>query len=346
MFRSAFVVVFAFVLLQCALSGGARAQVGSNCFGYVSCDYYGNGGTPLPNSPCEPTLPATAFNCMYFLYEPTFGPTCYVMTPWCAPPPEKPCNCTAGSPISLADGDTSIEETDVRLPGLGGGLTLSRRWNSIWPVTESAYQIGLFGPNWRSTYEERVFVGSDHYLKYARGDGGFWSFGYDAGVYRVAAPANVAATLVQGSSNWTLTFQNGEQRVFDVASGHLTAIIDRNGNTTQLSYDSLGRLTTVTDPASRHLYFNYGTGSNAQVTSVTSDFGVTASYSYDTQARLSQVTEPDGSAFTFQYDSNSFISSVLDSQNKVLESHTYDSSGRGLTSSRANGVDAVTLSYQ
>jgi hypothetical protein len=39
------------------------------------------------------------------------------------------------------------------------------------------------------------------------------------------------------------------------------------------------------------------------------------------------------------------ISSVTDSNGKILEAHTYDNSMRGLTSSRANGVDAVTVSY-
>jgi YD repeat-containing protein len=187
-------------------------------------------------------------------------------------------------------------------------------------------------------------VGSDHYIKYARGDGSFWSFGYNAGNWSVAAPASVSATLVQGTTNWTLTFQNGEQRLFTISTGKLAAIVDRNGNTTQLTYDSLGRLITVTDPASRHLYFGY-TGGTYLVASVTSDFGVSVSYSYDGQGRLSQVTEPDSSTLSFQYDGNSFISAVLDSQGKTLEAHTYDTSGRGLTGTRANGVDAVTITY-
>jgi len=254
----------------------------------------------------------------------------------------------AGHPISLASGNTYIEENALTIPGLGGGLTLVRKWNSLWPPTQSALQIGLFGPNWRSNFEERVFVGSDHYVKYGRGDGSFWSFGYssDSGTYKVVAPANVTATLAEGTSYWTLTFQNGEQRHFDNTSGKLTAIIDRNGNTTQLSYDSSVRPTTVTDAASRHLYFNYGSGGSSYlVTSVTSDFGVSLSYSYDSQGRLSQVTEPDSSTLSFTYNSQSLISSVLDSSSVVLESHTYDSSGRGLASSRASGVDAVTISY-
>jgi YD repeat-containing protein len=256
---------------------------------------------------------------------------------------QKQCpNC--GSPISLATGNTYIAQTDVRLPGISNGLSLVRTWNSVWPATQSALQTGLFGPNWRSTYEERVFTGSDGYQKYARGDGSFWTFGTGSPA-KVVAPANVTATLVQGATYWTITFQNGEQRQFSIASGSLTSIIDRNGNTTQLTYDGSNRLVTVTDPASRHLYFGYGSGSSFLVTSVTSDVGLTLSYSYDTQGRLSVVTKPDTTTLSFTYNAQSLIASVLDANGVVLESHTYDSNGRGLTSSRATGVEAVSITY-
>jgi YD repeat-containing protein len=182
-------------------------------------------------------------------------------------------------------------------------------------------------------------------MKYARGDGSFWSFGADGPGWGVAAPANAGATLVSGPSYWTITFKNGEQRLFDNTSGNLISIIDRNGNATQLTYDAGGRLTTVTDPASHQLNFSYANGSSLLVTGVSSSTGLSLSYAYDTQGRLIQVTNPDTTAYTFQYNSESLISSVTDQNGKILESHTYDSIGRGLTSSRANGVDAVTVSY-
>jgi len=204
----------------------------------------------------------------------------------------------------------------------------------------------MFGPNWRSTYEERVFVGSDYFIKYLRGDGNFWSFGLAPTGWLPATPANANATLVQGNNNWTITFQNGEQRQFSLATGLLTAIIDRNGNTTQLSYDGSNRLVTVTSAASQHLYFSYGNASFPYVvTSVTSDFGLSLSYSYDSQGRLSQFTKPDLTTVSFTYNTQSQITAVTDNNGKVLESHTYDSSGRGLTASQANGVNAVTVTY-
>lgn len=253
-------------------------------------------------------------------------------------------NCS--KPISLSSGNTSIEETDVRIPGLSGGLSLSRTWNSIWPPTQVAFQTGLFGPNWRSTYEERIFVGGDNYVKYARSDGSFWSF-VGGGTLTVIAPSNVTGTLTTNSGNteWILTFQNGEQRIFSYTSGSLTAIIDRNGNTTQLSYDSLNRLVTVADPGGRHLYFGYANNSSYLVTTVTTDVGLSLSYTYDSQGRLTQVTEPDQTTLSYQYDAGSRITAVIDSNGKVLESHTYDYCGRGLSGARAGGVESVSLSY-
>ncbi len=216
----------------------------------------------------------------------------------------------------------------------------------MWPQNEILSSVGLFGSNWRSTYEERIFMGSDNFLKYSRGDGGYWSFAYgNAGALIVTSPANASATLSQTASYWLLKFQDGEQRQFSLTTGLLTAIVDRNGNTTQIAYDASNRLSAITDPASRHLYFNYANSSSYLVTSVTSDFGVTLSYSYDAQGRLTQVTKPDSTTINYTYNSQSLITSVTDSQGKVLESHTYDSSGRGLTSSRANGVNVLTVSY-
>jgi len=271
----------------------------------------------------------------------------------CPPPPQCPrgkCGSptpTSSKPVYVTSGYTYIEGTDLSLPGLGGGLSLHRQWVSPWPANETLQSIGIFGPIWHSTFEEKVFMSSDNWLRYARGDGSFWAFGLSHnGTWIVAAPATASATFTQTATNYLITFQSGEKRQFSLATGQLTAIIDRNGNTTTLAYDSSNRLATVTDPAARHLYFNYAyTGSAYVVSSVTSDFGVTLSYSYDTTGRLIQVTRPDLTTINYTYNALSQITQVTDSNGKVLESHTYDSSGRGLTASQANGVNAVTFSY-
>jgi len=293
-----------------------------------------------------PPTPLGANNC---LPDGPWSVECQVQSWVCPPHPDKVCPfCPdSGSPIALSTGNTYIEQTDARLPGLARGLELTRVWNSRTGVAQ-----GLFGRGWRSNYEEAIFVDSEGYVDYWRGDGSIWSFGFygldPAGsgysVYWLAAPANRGATFQTGATYWTVTFKDGEKRLFDIASGRLTSIVDRNGNTTQLTYDNLNRLSVVTDPAARHLYFNYGVSGNL-VQTVTTDFGISLTYTYDGQQRLTQVTYPDSTFKTFEFDANSFVTAVKDSQGKVLESHTYNTCGQGLTSSRAGGVEALSVTY-
>src|SRR5882672_7223988 len=300
----------------------------------------------------NPNLPSSLVVCDDGI---PFGSVGVVVTPLCGPPANAAqdicLSCMkAGAPINLSSGNTYIIESDVSVPGLGGGLQLSRTWNSMLPSWQSSYAF-MFGINWRSSYEEHLITTSgDGYVKYLRADGSVWSFAISTtgapNVYKAAAPASdTTTTITNGSPSWTLTAQSGEKRLFDATSGVLKSIVDRNGNATQLAYDGSNRLTTVTDPASRHLNFTYVSPTSNLVSTVTSDVGLTLSYTYDGQGRLTQVTKPDNTTISFVYDAQNKITAVKDSDGKILESHTYDPMGRCLTSSRANGVDSVTVSY-
>jgi YD repeat-containing protein len=353
-------VVLALVVFGCCSSVNVQAQIDS-CPQYdallkshPSCL---DGWPPLDFA----HLPPTAVCC-----NPNgtpFGESCLAAKSSCSPPPSAAqevcvaCNRgltpSASAPIDLATGNTYIVQTDMSVPGLGGGLSLTRTWNSLLPDAQNSYPF-MFGLKWRSNFEERLVLNSpDFFLKYLRNDGSVWSYGVAAeGAqprYSSVAPANdtsgsqVIRSLVDPT--YTLSSKSGVKKVFNMNTGALLSIADRNGNVTTLSYDSAGRLATVTDPASRHLYFNYANGSTPLVSSVTSDVGLTTSYAYDAQGRLTQMTRPDGTTVSFEYNAQSLITAVKDSDGKVLEAHTYDAAGRGLTGTRANGVDSVTISY-
>src|SRR4051812_20187385 len=93
--------------------------------------------------------------------------TCFVRNTQCAPHPESrscvecasPIDLATGDTYILATGDTYIKEADVINPGLAGGLTLSRTWNSI--SFEGTATLGMFGLRWTSNFEESVFGGGD-----------------------------------------------------------------------------------------------------------------------------------------------------------------------------------------
>jgi YD repeat-containing protein len=289
-----------------------------------------------------------------------WGEACLAPRPSCGVPPgaatETCLSCNQGKtvqvsqPIDLATGNTYITQSDLSVPGLGGGLPLSRTWNSLLPPRQNSYPF-MFGTGWRSNYEERlIFISGDAYVKYLRADGSVWSFAPislgTTSVYKAASPADdTTTTITNGTPSWTLTSKSGEKRLFDSTTGALVSIVDRNGNATVLTYDSSNRLTNVTDAASRHLYFHYLNAASTLVISVTSDVGLSTAYAYDGQGRLTQFTKPDNTSISFEYNAQSLITAVKDYENKILESHTYDAVGRGLTSSRAGGVGSVTVSY-
>ena len=64
--------------------------------------------------------------------------------------------CNAGAPINIVDGNVWIDERDYSVPGLGGGLNLTRVWNSRWAYASPPVLAGMFGYFWRSTYEEMI----------------------------------------------------------------------------------------------------------------------------------------------------------------------------------------------
>src|ERR1700682_6640240 len=113
-FTAGFFVFFAYL--------PAQAQSGNTCVTTASCGWYSF------DSGCIPALPAGAPNCQ------TTGPwsvVCEVVTTNCGAPPRWCPTCgqyisVAAQPINLTNGNTYIQQTDVRIPGLGGGLNLER----------------------------------------------------------------------------------------------------------------------------------------------------------------------------------------------------------------------------
>lgn len=328
----------------CFVSVALAAQV-NTCNARVDCSVYN-----LYYADCIPPLPPGASNCQW---NGPWSAVCEVPTYLCSPLPCPTCNTPkGGGPIDLATGNTDIQQSDVVLPGLGGGLALTRAWNS------QTVGYGMFGRGWTSNVEERIYVGGDGLIKHVQGDGSIWSYGWSSytpdgngSVYYLAGPRNGGSTLQVDATTWTLTLKGGDKRIFDRTSGSLLSLVDRNGNTTQLSYDFANHRIAATDPASRHLYLTYSNVAIGNfyvdlVMNVTSDFGVSLSYQYDAVGRLVKVTKPDSTFVTFEYGVGDFITAVRDSDGKILESHTYDLQGRGATSSRAGGIDALTVSYQ
>jgi len=243
-------------------------------------------------------------------------------------------DCGFGAqPINFTTGNTYIPQQDYSIPGLAGGLSLNRTWNSLWPSMQPVQQVGLFGDSWTSNFEERIQSLAGGTVQYWKGDGSRLFYQYDSfsGTYSLTAPLNDQTTLSfnSGASQWTILFKDGTQKIFNIA-GYLISVVDRNGNTVTINVDAANqnRISSVVDAAGRALTFHYD---NAQFTrlctSITDAIGTAATYDYyyDSTLRLKSIAYPDGSHYNFAYnDVNgaTLISSITDSQSRVLENHT------------------------
>ena len=84
------------------------------------------------------------------------------------------------------------------------------------------------------------------------------------------------------------------------SSGQLTSIVDRNGNTTTLTYTG-SNLTGITDSTGRTAVLSVSGG---KITSVTDFSNHTWSISYSAAGSVFSIADPLGNTWNFQYDSN------------------------------------------
>jgi RHS repeat-associated protein len=162
-------------------------------------------------------------------------------------------------------------------------------------------------------------------------------------LFEALVPATEESSLLKSGGSYTRSFRRGGSEVYDL-QGRLTSVVDASGNTTTLSRDGSGRLTGITDPGSRSLTLSYD--SDGKLASLSGPQGGIASYSYAPNTGVLQRVEyADGSGYSFTYDSRGGVLSVMDATGRLLEEHSYDNDGRGLTSSLANGREKYSLVY-
>ena len=130
-----------------------------------------------------------------------------------------------------------------------------------------------------------------------------------------------------------LRFKDGSIWQFDLA-GRLQSQTDRNGNTIQLSRDSQGRVVRIGLFFGGELTVNY---TDAGIASITDPIGRQVRYSYDALGRLDTVTDPAGGTTRYTYDSAHKMLTVTDARGITFLTNEYDSDGRVMRQTQADG---------
>jgi YD repeat-containing protein len=125
-------------------------------------------------------------------------------------------------------------------------------------------------------------------------------------------------------------------------SGLLIQVRDNFGYQIKLTYDALSRLSTMTDPTGGVYHYAYDEPSsivisqNTQIgnlTSVTYPNGSKRIYWYNEQDKVAAVDQPY------------LLTGITDENDKRYASIHYDTSGRGVSTELANGVQKYTIAY-
>lgn len=284
---------------------------------------------------------------------PRNGMTRNSMTPF-------PGSATIGKGVDAATGAFMTGGTDLALPGRSGYLPLDQtRSYSDQAITAGVVggvlTQGPLGPKWSHTWQYRswTMTGANTLVVQAPG-GGTYAFDYNStyGVY--TGQEGINATIDQpNNSFWTLTtYPDDVDYEFTKRTGMnyavLTAMQDRNGNRTTLTYDSSNRLTKVTDSGGRFLSFTYDASNRVSTvtdsSTVNSGAARSVTYTYSsTTGDLAGVQDVRGNSGSFAY-SGHWLTSVTDQLSHTAVTNTYDGQGRVITQVDA-GTNSTTIAY-
>jgi len=241
------------------------------------------------------------------------------------------------SPVEAASGDFIYTLRVLSISGLGPSLDVALTYDS------QDLRHGPFGVGWVNPYEQRIIETTDGtgiFAIYSLANGKRERFTRNPdGTY--TTPPRLFSTLTKNSDGtFTLRDKYGVVRRFS-AQGQLTAIIDRNGNTLTLTYDTVGFMTGITDAAGRAVKLTKG--ADGRVESMTDPANRLFKFAYDTSGNLTRYTDPLGNATTYQYDSANNLTAMVDPRGNTLMHLTYDSAGR--VSQHVDGAETWTYTY-
>ncbi|MFJ2988646.1 DUF6531 domain-containing protein [Collimonas sp. NPDC087041] len=265
-----------------------------------------------------------------------------------------------GNPINHGNGNKRQLESDY-LSVLDHGLQLQRTYNG------NSTRNGRYGARWSSTYERMIQTNSAFPNKAGvqRDDGKILTFTID-GVYRPDVDVSDSLTRQANDIGNTIGWQYrvaADQSLENYdAVGKLLSITSREGWVQTLIYSDAstpatvapqsGLLLRVTDQFGRQLNFTYD--SSSRVSQMTDPTGRTVGYSYDSNNNLASVTYQDGKTRTYAYNEPAYtaganlptaLTGIIDENNVRFATFNYDSSGRGVSTEHAGGVEKYSIGY-
>jgi YD repeat-containing protein len=242
--------------------------------------------------------------------------------------------CGGTNPINLGTTNKYQRERDYAATG-AHGVNLTRHYNS------QDGREGALGIAWRHGYEGRI-EGDGTEMKAVRPDGRVYRFTQEGGTWQ--GDPDVTDQLTATTDGWTYRTAGDQTETYDT-QGRLLSITDRAGRTQTLTYDTDERLAQVTDAYGRTLSFSYD--DDGRLDTLTDPIGGTTTYQYNDK-RLAGVTYPDGGERQYLYENSTYpsaLTGILDESGERYATWSYGEHGWATSSSHAGGADQTEVSY-
>lgn len=196
-------------------------------------------------------------------------------------------------------GQTDMETQNTAMP-----MSLRFYYNSSAYATNYGYGLGF-----SLGYEMRYSTDESGNVTIEQGDGRgdtFKRYGTDyeapAGVFSVLTKGEDGSYILKEKNGTVYTFGNSQHR-------KLTAITDRNGNRTELTYTD-SQLTQIKDAVGHTITLNYA---NGMLTSASASFHQgSVSYEYNSKGCLRKRTDAMGNSIVYAYDDNNRLEAITD----------------------------------
>ena len=266
------------------------------------------------------------------------------------------------NPINASVGNKVQVESDY----VGTGpfpLTFKRTYNSMYNPSFS--RVGSY---WTTNFDKRIIsTGSTSQFLVTRGDGRTYLFSMNG---NVGVPdADISDQLVRNvdvngaTIGWEYHTQGDDVESYDSA-GLLQSIQNRDGLTQLLTYSDAstpheiapkpGLLIGVTDPQGRSIQFTYD--SVMRISTMTEPLGGVTRYAYTfgTNAVLTSQTDPANRIRTYLYNEPAYtnnanlpfaLTGIIDENTKRFATFGYDATGKATLTEHAGGVDSLVLQY-
>lgn len=271
--------------------------------------------------------------------------------------PRQCTSCQGKNPVDLFNGIKIEREVDIAFGGVRGGLMLGRTYTS----DRATITKGQFGLGTRSNYEMKLagsftqggsgklILPEDVFIDPTQPGGYLFSYSStDANgslVFTSTAMSGLLGDELRKLTNGSFEYRykNGDIVRFD-ATGRMAAMVDRNGNTTTLTYTG-ANLTQITDPVGRSINLTYD--GNGNIITATDPIGRTWNYTYDANGFLSKATDPLNNSMQYAYYGiTGLLSTVTDKRGNVIKQVTYDSNGRVISQKFADGgIESYEYSF-